>query len=114
MRTRRLGSHGPEITVLGLGTWALGGPWQYGWGPSDDAESVAAIRRAVESGVNWVDSAAVYGYGHSEEVVGEGVRPFRVGEEVLVFTKCGERYVDSDGTVRGESLRPESIRDECE
>jgi aryl-alcohol dehydrogenase-like predicted oxidoreductase len=114
MRTRRLGSQGPDITVLGFGSWALGGSWEYGWGPSDDEESIAAIRYAVERGVNWVDTAAVYGYGHSEEVVGKAVSQSRVGEEVLVFTKCGERYVDTDGRVMGESLAPESIRAECE
>jgi aryl-alcohol dehydrogenase-like predicted oxidoreductase len=113
MRTRQLGSNGPENTVLGFGSWALGGSWKYGWGPQDDAESVAAIRHAVESGVNWVDTAAVYGLGHSEEVVGEAVKPFRVGEEVLVFTKCGERWDESqDASVN--DLRPESIRQECE
>lgn len=114
MRTRSLGTDGPEISVLGFGSWALGGSWEYGWGPSDDEESIAAIRYAVERGVNWVDTAAVYGYGHSEEVVGKAVSVFDVGEEVLVFTKCGERYVDADGSVHGESLRRESIRDECE
>jgi aryl-alcohol dehydrogenase-like predicted oxidoreductase len=113
LRTRRLGSAGPEISVVGFGSWALGGPWRYGWGPQDDAESVAAIRHAVESGVTWVDTAAVYGLGHSEEVVGEAVTPFRVGEEVLVFTKCGERWDDSIGASVND-LRPESIREECE
>ena len=113
MRTRRLGSTGPEITTVGFGSWALGGSWQYGWGAQDDDESIAAIRHAVERGVNWVDTAAVYGYGHSEEVVGRAVEPFDVGEEVRVFTKCGEAYTDSDGRQFG-GLRPESIRAECE
>ena len=111
MLARRLGASGPEISVLGFGSWAVGGPWQHGWGPQDDAESVAAIRHAIESGVTWVDTAAVYGLGHSEEVVGEAVKPF--GDEVLVFTKCGERWDEA----RGGSvldLRPESIRTECE
>ena len=74
LRTRRLGSDGPELTTVGFGSWAIGGPWRFGWGPVDDDESVAAIRRAVELGVNWVDTAAVYGYGHSEEVVGRARR----------------------------------------
>ena len=113
MRTRRLGSAGPEISVLGFGSWALGGPWRYGWGPQDDAESVAAVRHAVESGVNWVDTAAIYGIGHSEEVVGRAVKPFRVGEDVLVFTKCGERWDESLGGSVND-LRPESIRAECD
>ena len=113
MRTRRLGSAGPEISVLGFGSWALGGPWRYGWGPQDDSESVAAIRHAVELGVNWVDTAAIYGIGHSEEVVGEAVKPFRVGEEVLVFTKCGEQWDEAKGGSVND-LRPETIRRECE
>ena len=70
---RRLGRTDLEITTLGLGAWAIGGPWAYGWGPQDDAESVAAIHRAVERGVNWIDTAAVYGLGHSELVVGKAV-----------------------------------------
>jgi aryl-alcohol dehydrogenase-like predicted oxidoreductase len=113
MRKRRLGSQGPEISVLGFGAWALGGSWRYGWGPQDDSESIAAIRHAVESGVTWVDTAAIYGIGHSEEVVGEAVKPFRVGEEVLVFTKCGEQWNEAKGASDND-LRPETIRRECE
>ena len=113
MRTRRLGSDGPELSTVGFGSWALGGSWQYGWGPQDDDESIAAIRHAVERGVNWVDTAAVYGYGHSERVVGRAVEPLAVGEEVYVFTKCGEAYVDEDGRRFG-GLKPASIRAECE
>jgi aryl-alcohol dehydrogenase-like predicted oxidoreductase len=109
--TRRLRSQGPEITTVGFGTWALSGPYRFGWGPADDDESVAAIRRAVEAGVNWVDTAAVYGFGHSEEVVGRALKPFRAGEDVLVFTKCGRRW--HDGEIYYD-LRPESIREECE
>jgi aryl-alcohol dehydrogenase-like predicted oxidoreductase len=113
VQTRRLGSNGPELSVVGFGSWALGGSWQYGWGAQDDDESIAAIRHAVEHGVNWVDTAAVYGHGHSEQVVGRAVQPFDVGEDVLVFTKCGERFVDEDGRELG-GLRPASIREECE
>jgi aryl-alcohol dehydrogenase-like predicted oxidoreductase len=113
VQTRRLGSNGPELSVVGFGSWALGGSWEAGWGAQDDDESIAAIRHAVERGVNWVDTAAVYGYGHSERVVGRAVQPFSVGEEVLVFTKCGERFVDADGRQLG-GLRPASIREECE
>jgi aryl-alcohol dehydrogenase-like predicted oxidoreductase len=109
--TRRLGSAGPEITTLGFGTWALAGPYRFGWGPVDDDESVAAIRRAVEAGINWVDTAPTYGDGHSEEVVGRALEPFRTGEEVLVFTKCGRPW--RGGEVYYD-LRPESIREECE
>jgi aryl-alcohol dehydrogenase-like predicted oxidoreductase len=115
MRKKRLGSDGPEITTVGFGAWAIGGPWKFGWGPVDDDESVETIRHAVDSGVNWIDTAAVYGLGHSEEVVGRAIEPFDVGEDVLVFTKCGRSWYGSE---RGEEivndLRPESIRFECE
>ena len=106
MVTRRLGSNGPPITVLGLGTWAMGGPWQFGWGPADDAESVAAIQHAVELGVNWVDTAPLYGHGHAEEVVARALEPFQPGEDVLVFTKCGRRF-PAPGEARTDPLRPE-------
>jgi aryl-alcohol dehydrogenase-like predicted oxidoreductase len=112
---RKLGSSGPEITVVGFGAWAVGGPYRFGWGPQDDDESVAAIRHAVESGVNWIDTAAVYGIGHSEEVVRSALVPYRVGEDVLVATKCGRKWVgsrDRGGLVF--DLRPDSIREECE
>lgn len=111
MLRRKLGNNGPDISAVGFGSWALGGPYKFGWGPVDDAESIAAIRRAVEGGVNWVDTAAVYGLGHSEEVVGRAVAPFNPGKDVYVFTKCGRLYE------RGEpvtDLRPESIRKECD
>jgi aryl-alcohol dehydrogenase-like predicted oxidoreductase len=111
MRHRTLGREGPELSVLGFGTWALAGRYRFGWGPVDDDESVAAIRRAVEAGVDWVDTAPTYGDGHSEEVVGRALEPFRAGEEVLVFTKCGRPW--RDGEVYFD-LRPESIRAECE
>jgi aryl-alcohol dehydrogenase-like predicted oxidoreductase len=107
---RPLGQDGPEITAVGLGAWAIGGPWEWGWGPTDDDESVATIQHAIDSGVSWIDTAAVYGHGHSEAVVG---RALRAGDGVRVFTKCGQRYVE-DGRVYGEDLRPESIRAECE
>ncbi|HEY7179658.1 MAG TPA: aldo/keto reductase [Gaiella sp.] len=114
MRTARLGSTGPELSVVGLGAWAIGGAWRYGWGPVDDEESILAIRRAVELGVNWVDTAAVYGLGHSEQIVGKALASYRVGEDVLVFTKCGRRWEGRPEGVVGNDLRPESIREECE
>ena len=73
MKTRQLGSGGPQLSTVGFGTWAIGGPWRFGWGEVDDDESVAAIRHAIERGVNWIDAAAVYGLGHAEEVVGEAI-----------------------------------------
>jgi aryl-alcohol dehydrogenase-like predicted oxidoreductase len=109
---RQLGSTGPELTRIGLGTWAIGGPWRYGWGPVDDEESVAAIRHAVASGVNWVDTAPIYGLGHAEEVIGRALDGHAVGEEVFVATKCGRRS-EPDGSIVTD-LRPDAIRAECE
>ena len=111
MVTRGLGRSGPEISVLGFGTWALGGRYRFGWGAADDEESVAAIRRAIEAGLTWIDTAPAYGDGHSEGVVGRALEPFRAGEEVFVFTKCGRPW--RGGEVYFD-LRPESIRAECE
>lgn len=113
MERRTLGSNGPEITVLGFGSWAVGGPYKFGWGPTDDDESIAAIRHAVNSGVNWIDTAAQYGLGHSEEIVGRATRDMRVGEDVFVFTKCGGFFRPELGKVVYD-LRPESIAQECE
>jgi aryl-alcohol dehydrogenase-like predicted oxidoreductase len=114
VKKRRLGNDGPEITTVGFGAWAAGGPWQFGWGPQDDEASVAAIRTAVEGGINWVDTAAVYGLGHSEEVVARALEPFVVGDQVLVFTKCGRNWYGSEGESIEYDLRPDSIRFECE
>jgi aryl-alcohol dehydrogenase-like predicted oxidoreductase len=113
MRRRPLGSHGPSLSCAGFGAWGVGGPWRFGWGPVDDEESVAAIRHAVGAGVNWIDTAAVYGLGHSEEIVGRAVKPFRAGEEIHLFTKCGRNWYGRDGEIEND-LRPESIRFECE
>jgi aryl-alcohol dehydrogenase-like predicted oxidoreductase len=110
--TAGLGRSGAAFSRLGLGTWAIGGPWRFGWGPVDDAESIAAIRRAVDEGINWIDTAAVYGLGHSEEIVGRALKGHATGDEVFVCTKCG-RKTRPDGTPYGD-LRPQSIRAECE
>jgi aryl-alcohol dehydrogenase-like predicted oxidoreductase len=113
--TRKLGSAGPELTPVGLGTWAMGGPYEFGWGAVDDEESIATIRYAIAAGVNWIDSAPAYGLGHSEEVVGRALHGRRAGEEVLVFTKCGRRWLEgSGGTAFVYDLTPPSIRFECE
>ena len=113
--TRQLGSHGPVITTVGLGTWAMAGPWEFGWGPADDRESIAAIRRGVEAGLSWIDTAPLYGHGHAEEVVGRALQSFEAGEDVLVFTKCGRRFPPpgQSGSIRYD-LTPASIREECE
>ena len=114
MRTRKLGSYGPDLTTVGLGAWAIGGPWKMGWGSVDDEESVQAIRHAVHNGVNWVDTAAVYGLGHSEEVTGRALEPYDTGEDVYVFTKCGLNWFDTDDGQASNNLRPDSIRFECD
>ncbi len=71
MQMRQLGYTDLKLTTVGLGTWAMGGPWQFGWGPQDDDEAIAAIPAALETGINWIDTAPVYGLGHSEELVGK-------------------------------------------
>jgi len=113
---RRLGGNGPEITRVGFGAWAIGGGgWSFGWGPQDDTESLAAMRHAVGKGINWIDTAAVYGLGHSEELVGKLLREIPAGERPFVFTKCGLSWDERNpmGEIRRD-LRPERIREECE
>jgi aryl-alcohol dehydrogenase-like predicted oxidoreductase len=108
---KRLGNSDMELTPIGIGAWAMGGGgWKFGWGPQDDAESVAAIHAALDHGVNWIDTAAIYGLGHSEQVVaralaGRGNRPY-------VFTKCS-RVWDDKGDI-SSVLKADSVRRECE
>jgi aryl-alcohol dehydrogenase-like predicted oxidoreductase len=111
METKVLGNSDMRITPVGFGAWAIGGDWEFGWGTQDDAQSIAAIHRALELGVNWIDTAAVYGLGHSEEVVGRALQEWQ-GPRPYVFTKCG-RIWNAQGKV-DYSLREESIRRECE
>jgi aryl-alcohol dehydrogenase-like predicted oxidoreductase len=88
--TRKLGTRGLELTTVGFGAWAIGGgDWRFGWGPQDDDESIAAVRDAVERGINWVDTAAVYGLGHSEEIVRRALDGLPAADRPFVFTKCG-------------------------
>jgi len=114
--TRPLGSSGLDITIVGFGAWAIGGGgWAFGWGPQDDTDSLAAMRHALELGINWIDTAAVYGLGHSEEVVGRLLRDVPARDRPLVFTKCGLVWDESDRTAEPRRvLRPDSIRKECE
>src|SRR3954467_1133247 len=111
MQKKRLGNSDMELTPIGVGAWAIGGSgWAFAWGPQDDNESIAAIREALDGGVNWIDTAAVYGLGHSEEVVaraleGRANRPY-------VFTKC-ERNWDENRQIY-KSLKADSVRRECE
>lgn len=99
------------ITPIGFGAWAAGGSWEFGWGAQDDAQSIAAIHRALELGVNWIDTAPAYGLGHSEEVVGRAVREWR-GKRPYIFTKCGMVW-NAQGKIE-YSLHEKSIRAECE
>jgi aryl-alcohol dehydrogenase-like predicted oxidoreductase len=105
-----------EISPVGLGSWAIGGGgWAMGWGPQDDAESTAAIHHAVKCGINWVDTAPIYGHGHSEEVVGQAVRALPESERPYIFTKCGLIWDERDHYAQPRNiLRPESIRRECD
>jgi aryl-alcohol dehydrogenase-like predicted oxidoreductase len=114
--TRPLGASGPEITVVGFGSWAAGGGgWSFGWGPQDDEASLAAMRRALARGVNWIDTAAVYGLGHSEEVVGRLLREISRDARPYVFTKCGLVWNAADPMAPSQRvLRPDSIRRECQ
>jgi aryl-alcohol dehydrogenase-like predicted oxidoreductase len=112
MKTKRLGNSDLFITPMGFGAWAIGGAgWEFGWGDQDDKASIAAIHRALELGINWIDTAAVYGMGHSEEVVAAALKSWR-GLRPYVFTKCGLRW-DEQGYVH-RNLQADSIRRECE
>ncbi len=108
---RTLGNSDLELTPIGLGTWAIGGgDWSNAWGPQDDADSIAAIHRAVDLGVNWIDTAAVYGLGHSEEMVGRAVKS--LSRKPYIFTKCSLRW-DAERSVYN-SLKASSIAEEVE
>jgi aryl-alcohol dehydrogenase-like predicted oxidoreductase len=114
--TRSLGTSGLNLTAVGFGAWAAGGGgWSFGWGPQDDSASIAAMRHAIAHGVNWIDTAAVYGLGHSEEVVGQFLRTLPTGDRPFVFTKCGLEWDPQDPMkVSRRTLHPDSIRRECD
>jgi aryl-alcohol dehydrogenase-like predicted oxidoreductase len=97
-----------SISQLGLGAWAIGGPYEFGWGTVDDYRSIETIESAYNSGINWIDTAPAYGYGHSEEVIGRAIK--KLSHSPLIFTKVG-RVWDSSGKVSSD-LRPESIREQ--
>ena len=112
MKTKQLGNSDLFITPVGFGSWAIGGAgWQFGWGKQNDEASIAAIHRALELGVNWIDTAAVYGLGHSEEIVARALATWE-GPRPYVFTKCGLRW-DAEGQTHRD-LDAASIRRECE
>jgi aryl-alcohol dehydrogenase-like predicted oxidoreductase len=111
LEERTFGKTGLEITPIGFGSWAIGGSgWRAAWGPQDDDEAVGAIRRAVELGINWIDTAAVYGLGHSEELVARALKG--VSERPYVFTKCSLVW-DESGEVHNV-LKKDSVKRECE
>jgi aryl-alcohol dehydrogenase-like predicted oxidoreductase len=112
MQTRKLGNSDLNITRTGFGAWAIGGGgWEFGWGNQEDNDSVAAIKRALELGVNWIDTAAVYGTGHSEEIVAKALKEWQ-GARPYIFTKCSMVW-DEQRKVRNE-YGADSIRRECE
>ena len=116
MDVRKLGTSGMEITTVGFGSWAAGGgDWTFSWGPQDDVASIRAIVHAVSKGVNWVDTAAVYGLGHSEEVVGKALTAIPAADRPLIFTKCGLVWDPANRHEPAKRIaRPESLRRECE
>jgi len=111
MKTKQLGNTDMNITRIGFGAWAIGGgDWAFGWGPQNDGEAIAAIRRAVELGINWIDTAAVYGLGHSEELVGKAVKG--MSPQPFIFTKCSQVWNEQRHV--SYSIESGSIRRECE
>jgi aryl-alcohol dehydrogenase-like predicted oxidoreductase len=111
MKTKQLGNSDLNLTPIGVGAWAMGGGgWAFGWGPQDDEESVSAIHAALDKGVNWIDTAAVYGLGHSEEVVGRAVKG--LAHPPYIFTKCARIW--NERREIGKSLKADSVRREVE
>jgi aryl-alcohol dehydrogenase-like predicted oxidoreductase len=110
MQRRQLGYTDLKLTAIGLGTWAMGGPWQFGWGPQDDGEAIAAILKALDLGINWIDTAPVYGCGHSEELVGKALKQIKT--KPVVATKFGLLWNEKREKVG--CLKAKSIRKECE
>ncbi|MBN1796124.1 MAG: aldo/keto reductase [Sedimentisphaerales bacterium] len=110
MRTRKLGNTELELTRVGLGCWAMGGPWEFGWGPQYDDDSIRTIHTALDEGINWLDTAPIYGHGRSETIVGKALK--QTGTKPIIATKCGLRWDNSSERI--EILKPESIRTECE
>jgi aryl-alcohol dehydrogenase-like predicted oxidoreductase len=109
MQTRRLGWSGLQLTPIGLGTWAMGGGgWLFGWGPQDDTASIAAIHAGLDAGINWIDTAAIYGHGHAETTVARALDLVGRRDEIIIATKCG-RVWEGDSRVIGKSLRRDSI-----
>ena len=109
MQIRKLGHTDLELTTVGLGTWAMGGPWEFGWGPQDDGEAIAAILAALDAGINWIDTAPAYGLGHAEELIARALE--QVSEKPIIATKCGILWNEKKEKIT--CLKRQSIRDEC-
>lgn len=109
MQIRQLGKTDMRLTTVGLGTWAMGGPWEYGWGPQDDEEAVTSILEALDQGINWIDTAPAYGLGHSEELLGRALRQTK--HKPYIATKCGILW--NDKRERVVHLKRDSVRREC-
>ena len=112
MKLVPLGNSDMAITPVGLGAWAIGGDGVFGWGPQDDAESIAAIHRSVERGINWIDTAPIYGLGHSESVVARALKEMGSSPRPLVFTKCSIVWDEDKNVIH--SLKADSVRTEVE
>lgn len=110
MQKRQLGYTDLKLTTVGLGTWAMGGPWQFGWGPQDDGQAIAAILTALDEGINWIDTAPIYGCGHSEELVGKAIKQTK--QKPFIATKCSLLWNEKREKV--SCLKAKSIRQECE
>jgi aryl-alcohol dehydrogenase-like predicted oxidoreductase len=110
MKKAKLGNSDLLITKVGLGTWAIGGPWEYGWGPQDDNDSVKAILESLEAGVNWLDTAPIYGCGHSEEIVGKALKG--ISQKPLIATKCSLAW--NEKREKQNCLKTKSILAECD
>lgn len=113
MQTRKLGFSELKLTTIGFGAWAIGGGnWDWGWGPQDDAESISTIHRALDLGINWIDTAAAYGLGHSEEIVARALKGRR--EQVFLATKCSLVWDTPQDYKVYNRLKAWSVRQECE
>ncbi len=110
MQKRQLGNTDLKLTTVGLGTWAMGGPWQFGWGPQNDDEAIAAVLAALDQGINWIDTAPIYGCGHSEQLIGKALK--QIKDQPYIATKCGLLWNEKREKVN--CLRKKSIRQECE
>jgi aryl-alcohol dehydrogenase-like predicted oxidoreductase len=110
MRKSKLGNSDLEITKVGLGTWAIGGPWEFGWGPQDDNDSIDAIVEALAAGVNWIDTAPIYGFGHSETIVAKALQ--KISIKPIIATKCGLTW--SEKKERTPCLKAKSVLAECD